>query len=394
MGIEILADLWSISFCVEREYRMVTARWQGIRSVSRGVEVAIRTALLVGCGLSVLTVLDRIDLAAYSMFGAFCAAYGGNERYLTRARTVSTAGLLNLVALAAGVGLAYAHAPAWWRFVAFGAVMAVSVTVAYRYELIPAQPFFPAISLLVCAAIPVSGWQDAGLRVGIAAIMTLCSWVLSMAGWVPRRFVRPRRASRVGGTQGIVHTAILKDLRCSTTVRPLAPARKAIAMVVGMIIVAGAISELVAQAVGLERSYWALVTCASVMPVVGGVMSSKKAVERIVGTAVGVLVLTVVPALPLPVWIGVAVIVVAQFFTQLLVASYYAEALVFITILVFVSLSYSMPLSERDLLARLADTAVGSVVTIITLFVAVRMAPKSAEPNSLVVRPVSAISED
>ncbi|MGB3698739.1 MAG: FUSC family protein [Gordonia sp. (in: high G+C Gram-positive bacteria)] len=373
---------------------MARFRWAGLHGVLHGTEVAARTAALAGAGLVILAMCDRIDLAAYTMFGAFCAAYGGNEQYRTRARTVAVAGLVNLSAMVAGIGLALVEATSAARLVAFALLIAVAVVAAYRYELVPAQPFFPVISLLVCAVIPVSGWTDAAARIGIATLATVGSWGLSMSGWLVRRLLRHRPGGMrpspggpaISDSADAQRRLLLKDLNGVTRVRPLGPARDAIAMTVGLIVGAGVISELIVQALGLPRSYWALVTCASVMPMVGGAVSSKKAVERVIGTAVGVLLLTMAPALPLPVTIGIIAIVVSQFFTQLLVAAFYAEALVFITVLVFVSLSYSMPLSDTDLLARLADTAVGSAVSLVLLAVVSRIVPRVTEPGGLIRR--------
>ncbi|GED99829.1 hypothetical protein nbrc107696_02760 [Gordonia spumicola] len=356
-------------------------RWRGFAAVFRGSEVAARTAVLAGVGLVILGIVGRVDLSAYTMFGAFCAAYGGNETYATRGRTVALAGVLNTGAIIAGVLLAWAHGSEWVRFGAFAVMIPIAVIMAYRYELVPAQPFFPAISLGVCGVIPVAGAGDAAMRIGLAVLATVVSWAFCMSGWLVRRVAHDGAVPSIA--PGMAST-MLKDLERTTRVRDLSPGWPAIGAVVGLIVVSGAISELTVHLLGLPRSYWALITCASVMPVVGGAISFRKSVERVVGTAIGVGVLTLFPSLPLPLVLGIAIIVVCQFFTQLLVVAYYVEALVFITVLVFVSLGYAMPLDESDLLARLADTAIGAAVSLLLLTVAVRLVPALMRPGGLV----------
>jgi hypothetical protein len=326
------------------------------RAWMHGVEVALRSAVVVGIVLVVLASFGRLDLTPYGSFGAFCAVYGFNEPYRVRARTVGVAASTIFVALVAGVLLSASAAPLPLVGVVAAVVLVSAVLVNTVMGLVPAPPFFPMIALLVCAAIPTPG-DEVGLRIGVAAGASILAWLMSMAGWLVRRLWPGHAAA----SSGLVRP-FFKDLSRTPAVDLGALRDRRVWWTVGENLIGAALAYGIAVALGGERPYWAVLTVVSVIAPARAKPSGRHAVERVIGTAVGLAIVWLLLPFAMPAALAVAIIVVCQFFTQLFVVKAYAVALVFITVLVFTSLAFALPVTAPLLLERLVETAVGAAV--------------------------------
>lgn len=128
------------------------------------------------------------------------------------------------------------------------------------------------------------------------------------------------------------------------------------------------VSLLAAQALQLDRAYWVPVSCLAVLQ--GATLRAvwNKQVQRILGTAVGLLLSWGLLALPLDAWRVSLLMMVLTFLVETLVVRHYGLAVVFITPLtIFLAdatrIGQGAP--EAMLQARLLDIVLGSVVGVL-----------------------------
>lgn len=320
------------------------------------VEVGFRAAAAVAVPLLVLFAVGRLDLAAYATFGAFTALYGRNEPYRLRLRSVSVAGVALLLCIALGVLLAVLGEPLWLTAVLLVAVVVVGTFLAAAFQLLPAQTLFFVFALLVCAAIPTPAAEAWG-RIGLAAAVAAFSWLLTMSGWLLRRAAGDR-AARTGSVllkklhrRPGVDTSVLRDGRVWLTAGQNA---------VGVLL-AGSL----ALTFGLGHAYWAVVSVVAVIPPARAAHSISRSVHRIFGTIGGVVVTGLVLVWGPPPLVVIAVVVVCQFFAEMLVGSHYGSALLFITpmALAVSHLASPTPL-DTLLLDRVLETVLGAAIGI------------------------------
>lgn len=330
---------------------------------AHGAEVALRTALSLGIALCALALFGRLDLASYAMFGSFCAVFGFNEPYRVRARTVGLAGIGILVAISTGILLSAADAP----IAAIGAatliVLAVAVPANVVIGLIPTPPFFHIIALLVCTAIPVPGsGSEILLRIAVAAGATVLSWLISLSGWAVRRaWPGHARASYA------LARPFFKDLSRTPRVDFSALRDSRVWRSVAENLAGAVLAYALASAFGGSRPYWAVLTVVCVIAPARARPSAGHAIERVIGTAVGLVVVWLLEPLQLGAPVVIAIIVVCQFFTQLFVVRAYAAGLVFITVMVFASLSFVIPLDGPILIERFIETVIGSAAGLLVM---------------------------
>lgn len=328
---------------------------------AHGAEVALRTALSLGIALCALTVFGRLDLASYAMFGSFCAVFGFNEPYRTRARTVGLAGFGILTAISMGVLLSATDAPIAAVGAATLIVLAVAVPANVVIGMIPAPPFFHIIALLVCTAIPVPE-SDILLRIAVAAGATVLAWLISLSGWAVRR-AWPGHA-RVSHA---LARPFFKDLSRTPRIDFSALRDSRVWRSVAENLTGAVLAYALASAFGGSRPYWAVLTVVCVIAPARARPSAGHAIERVIGTAVGLVIVWLLEPLQLGAPVVIAIIVVCQFFTQLFVVRAYAAGLVFITVMVFASLSFVIPLDGPILVERFVETVIGSIAGLLVM---------------------------
>lgn len=332
-------------------------------SAPRNLEVGLRAALAVAVPLFLLFALGRLDLTAYATFGAFTALYGRNEPYRLRIRTITVAAIALLLSIAAGTALAVLGEPLPLLVIALIVVVGGGTLFVTVFQIVPPQALFFVFALLVCAAVPTPA-GEALARLGIAAASAVFAWLLTMSGWAIRRL--PGVEGGVLARWGLVtelrrrpalDLAALRDPRVWLTVAQ---------NVLGVVVAGG-----VALTFGLGHAYWAVVSVVAVIPPARAAHSISRSLHRIVGTIVGVGVTAVLLFWSPPAFAVICVIVVCQFFAEILVARHYGAALVFITPLALSVSHLASPTPLTVLVVdRVLETALGAGVGIVLVLLA------------------------
>ena len=128
---------------------------------------------------------------------------------------------------------------------------------------------------------------------------------------------------------------------------------------------AGTLATLLGEQLGFGHNYWAMV--AAVVPLVGHTTRHRvsRGLQRIVGTAIGLVLLAGILLLqPVP-WQTVLVIAACQFGAEMFIARQYVLAQIFVTPLALVSTLLVVPSAPVILLRdRIFDTVIGAAVGI------------------------------
>ncbi|WP_241977038.1 FUSC family protein [Cryobacterium sp. Sr8] len=322
------------------------------------VEVAFRATVAVLVPLIVLVALGRVDLAPYAAFGAMTSLYGRSEPYRVRARTVSTAALVQLASIALGLMMAVAGAPVPVVAAGLLLVITVGILVASTVGLFPGTPVFFVFAYLVCAEVPTPA-DEVWPRMLLAAAAAAFAWLLVMSGWVIRRLAGDRSTDLFKRLprEGRLHSAAYRDRQVWLTIAQ---------NLVGVLAAGG-----IALLVGIGHPYWAVVSVVAVLPPPHARHSTSRAIHRIIGTALGVVVTGLVLLPGPPVQVLIVVIAIGQFGAEILVGRHYGAALLFITPLALTVAHLAGPVDVPTLLVdRLVETALGGTIAILILLVA------------------------
>jgi hypothetical protein len=325
---------------------------------SMSVEVGIRAAVAVAVPLLLLWWAGRLDLAAYATFGAFTALYGRNEPYRLRVRSVSVAALALLVSISLGVWLAVLGEPLWLVAAALVVIVGGGTLFVTWLQLLPAQPLFFVFALLVLANVPTSA-ADAWPRIGLAAAVAAFSWLLTMSGWVVRRFSGDRRS------------VLLKELRRHPQVDATVFADPRVWLTVAQNVLGVLVAGGIALIFGFGHAYWAVVSLVAVVPPARAAHSISRSLHRIFGTIAGVVVTAAVLFWDPPQLVVILVIVVCQFFAEMLVGRHYGSALVFITPMALAVSHLASPAPLGTLVGdRVLETVLGAGIGIVLVLLA------------------------
>ncbi|MGI9822582.1 FUSC family protein [Agromyces sp. Marseille-Q5079] len=332
--------------------------WREFRTLD--VEVAFRAAVAAVVPLAILVAVDRTEWAAYAAFGAMTAIFGRSEPYATRVRTVTTAAGVQLTATGLGILLAATAAPIGVEAVVLAGLITAVIVAFNLLGVTPSGPLFAVFGLLVCAAQPIddgTGWQ----RWGVAWAAAAFAWLLAMSGWMLRR-VAPGRSG-----------AVFRDLPRRTPMRSRVWSDPRLWLNVVQNVAAALVAGAVATALGAGHPYWAVVSAIAVIPPARAAHTAQRAVHRVVGTLVGVVVTGLVLWPDPPPWALIVVIAVCQFGAEILVGRHYGAALVFITTLALTVVHLASPAPVIGLLAdRVLETVLGAAVGLLAVLAARR----------------------
>jgi hypothetical protein len=316
-------------------------------------QVALRCAAGVFVPLATLLLLDRLDLAVFASFGAFTGIYGRNEPHARRFVLQLRAGLLMmlvmlLAALTARAGEAFAltaAATTWIQVLATTVVAGGCSLIVAWWRLRPAGSLFHIFAFAAIASIPNQPplWQ--GMLV--AALTVALSLLIGMSSRVaPSRrtpWVRPEPPRLTPGEK-----------------------RSARLEAVGYLVAAGAagtLGTLAGEWLGFGHNYWAMV--AAVVPLVGHTTRHRvsRGVQRIIGTALGLVLLAGILLLRPAPWQTVLVIAACQFGAEMFIARQYVLAQIFVTPLALITTLLVAPSSPGILLRdRILETVIGAAV--------------------------------
>jgi uncharacterized membrane protein YccC len=315
--------------------------------------VALRCAAGVFIPLITLMLLNRLDLAVFASFGAFAGIYGRNEPHAKRFVIQLRAGLLMLLvvllaALTARTGEAFSLTPAettWIQVLATTVVAGGCSWIVARWRLRPSGSLFHIFAFAAIASIPNQPPLGQGMLV--AALTVALSLLIGISSRVARShrtpWVRPQRPRTTPGERQAARL-------------------EAVGYVVAAGL-AGTLATLAGEWLGFGHNYWAMV--AAVVPLVGHSTRHRvsRGMQRIVGTALGLVLLAGILWLRPAPWQAVLVIAACQFGAELFIARQYVLAQVFVTPLALVTTLLVAPASPAILLRdRIIETVIGAAV--------------------------------
>ncbi|HEY2832151.1 MAG TPA: FUSC family protein [Sporichthyaceae bacterium] len=305
--------------------------------------VALRAGLAVLVALTATWQLDRLNWAAYAMFGAFPTVYGGPLRWSGRVRLHVAMGLLltGAVTDAAAVGTFDNRRWVAIPVVASWAVLAAALSDRFRWR--PPGPLIPVFAVATAAAVPASGTDviAAPLVCGATAAFAILLGVVEHTVF-PLRDPRPAPPFPLPDRR----RQQLHAVRCGVAV---------------------AVAGTITTSLGIGRPYWSMVAAVVPLGIPGLRAQLRRGLHRAGGTLLGLALAAVLLELRLPTPAVVVCLALLQVLTELVVVANYLAGLVFITPMALLLVHLSVPGSIGPLLAdRLAETLIGLGVGLLT----------------------------
>ncbi len=332
---------------------------QRVRSLrALDVEVASRASAAVAIPLVVLALVGHVDWAAYASFGAMASLYGRGEPYRLRARTTGVAAVCLLGSIALGVLMAVTGAALPVLVLGLVGVIVAGILAASTWGLFPGTPIFFVFAYAVCAQVPTPP-GEAAVRLLVAVGAAAFAWLLTMSGWAVRRLAGDRSNDlfKPLPRRPRLHPAAYRDPQVWSTIAQ---------NVVGALAAGG-----LAVAAGIGHPYWAVVSVVAVLPPPRAAHSVSRAIHRILGTALGVVVAGLLLWPGPGVIVLILVIAVSQFGAEILIGRHYGAALLFITPLALSVVHLTSPVSVPALLLdRVVETALGGGIAILIVLLA------------------------
>jgi hypothetical protein len=300
---------------------------------------ATRSGIATLLALSVLTGMERIDLALYATFGSFACVYGGRWPRRRRWRTQAGMGAVMVSSVVVGATTALSPDRALLAVPVTACAAAWAAVTSARRGWTPPGPFFVTFAVATCASVPTTA-----TGVAVATAVAGATAVLAVGlGMIEERFFHapaPAHPARPDPS------------------RPVGVVRLAL-RTAGAVLASG----LLAQAGGIGHPYWAMVASVALMSGATVHHQLARGVQRAVGTAIGILPALVLLVLEIPLWAVPLVVAAMQVLVELFVARNYALALVFITPLALVVGDLAYPQPTATLLGdRLVETIIGVMV--------------------------------
>ena len=386
----------------------------------RGVTAAVCTVLPLAVGVT----LGRADLGSAAALAAFTSVYGHALPYRRRAVVVACVGVALTVAGTLGA-LAGQHPVA--LALLCGALAAAAAAATVRWRIGPPGPL--GLVLVAGGSSALGTGAELGAHAPAAAAGAALAWAGCLLPWLwdptgpERRALGAAEAAVAAAERGgpdaplpgaVGHAVRVADVAVRGGSRrgdgtlwarldgveqrflralPVTAPDVALPPVAGvpggrwwhapgtataLRTGTGATSAgLTAAALGLSSPYWAASTAVSVQLGTDARATRARALQRAVGTALGVLVAGALVWLDLPVAVEVLVVAVLQLAVELLIAHQYVLAVACITPLVLLLVHIGAPgLSGAHLVGeRLAETGVGVVLA---LLVGLSLLPRAA----------------
>ncbi|WP_415839224.1 FUSC family protein [Nocardioides zeicaulis] len=286
-----------------------------------------------------IALIGRLDLAAYVSFGAFASVYSGASTVGSRWSVQARMGVLLTLAVTTGAFVATLDQTRWWLVPAAAGWAALGQGLSLRHAWRPPGPLFVVFAVATSSSIPT---QPGDLPVVVLAVATTAA-VAVLFGAIEER------AWSLHSPEGKLERPHDWDWT-------------------SMLVCAAAafLAGLSATMLGLSHPAWAVV--AGVVPFAAVVRRGQlvRGVQRVLGTAVGLVLAVPLLAVEDPPWfLFVLVIAVLQGATELVVARHYGLALVFITPLALLLTQSAAPEPVSSLLAsRLIETVLGVTIGI------------------------------
>ncbi len=313
----------------------------------------MHAGLAMGLPVAIFTFLGQQSMGLMASLGGFVSLYCADRSTKDRAIALPFVALGLLIASGLGILSAFNE---WLTIVSLILVTALSVVFTIGIQLGPPGPI---MFILISA---VSNHLAAPIALGGAAIQGHLILVLIAIGSAIAYFV-------------VIILSLL--IRQNNTDEKAVPPpslsmdvhfdRVAASMAV-RIIVCVAVASLISKPLEAHRSYWVVLAAVAVLQ--GGNNNKRtttlRAIERLLGTLLGVAVFEVIALIePTGLWV-VFIIMLLQFATQVVIARNYTLALIFITPLALVTTTIGhLRESSVSVQGRIIDTVSGSVIALL-----------------------------
>ena len=322
--------------------RAELAQLTAVNASDRPWQMPLAAALASGLPLMVGAWFGRLD---YGL-----AASMGGMVFLYVPRTALHHRMVTLMACAFGLAACYALgliSHFWPALMALSlALIAMLATMVCRFYAIgPPGSFFFVMVAAVGASLPVQV-PDVPLYVGLLTMgaVLACLIALGYSVWI----LRLRDPIPVAPLPVPTFDFVVFD-----------------AVVIGAFV---GLSVLVAQALGLQRAYWVPVSCLAVIAGASLRAVWNKQLQRILGTALGLLLAWALLSLPFNPWLICAMVMGLTVVIETLVVRHYGLASVFITpltLLLAEAAAFGQQSTTAVLQARFVDILLGSVIGLI-----------------------------
>lgn len=334
---------------------------QAVRSLVRLNEApwrwqaGLEAALAVGLPVGLFTLLGQQPLGLQAALGSFTALYGASLARPDRARLLPlvAAGLL----LAATLGVVCAGSP-WLTGACLVVVSALAGVLTLGYRLGPPGPMMfvlvAAVAGRLTAPVALGGVGLPGLRLlGLMAVGATLAYLVIVA---PLVLPRVRRGKAGQGLRAVFPGFSLPPDTVTLALR---------------MVVAVTVAVLLSRPLGAYRTYWVVLSAVAVLQSSPSRrLTSLRGVQRFVGTVLGVLVFEAVLLLHPAGWLVVALLMLLQGFTEVVVARNYALALLFITPMALLNATLGHPgLTLPTVQGRVFDTLLGSGIALLVFWV-------------------------
>ncbi|HWJ68875.1 MAG TPA: FUSC family protein [Sphingobium sp.] len=327
--------LGSLRAIVRRELRDLIT----VKRSDRPWELPFAVAMAVGLPMVIGAWLGELREAALASIGAMTMIYIPRTRLDHR--------MVTLMAAAFGMTACYAlgqltHLVPEARLPVI-ALVAVLVTMACRYYRVgPPGPLFFVMATTIGAYTP-------GDLAGVAAKLGL--FTLGTMGAVLIGFVYSLHILRFRAPVPVLRRPT--DLLDSVLIE---------ALIIGLFV---ALSLGAAQFLGIEKPYWAPVSCLAVIQGVNLRAVWNRKIQRIVGTMIGLGLTWLLVRYAADPWAVAITVTLLTFLIETAIVRHYAFAAIFITpvaILLAEASTLGLANSSGLITARLADTVVGALI--------------------------------
>lgn len=305
-----------------------------------GSGVAVRAASTILVSLTVLALVGQLNLAVYATFGAFASLYGTGVRHRGRIRIQAVVGAAFVATVTLGAVIACFPNRSLIAVPIMALVAVIAGVASDRAGLRPPGPLFFVFALSSCAAVPTD------------------------AHGVLRALLISAGSATIAVLAGVVETRLLGVQEAP----PPAPARRtAVLACAAAVLIASGLATLA----GVPYPYWAAIAATVPFSAPTPRAQAVRAIHRVVGTLVGLVLAAALLSLPDQAWLMVPIAAALQGCTELVVTRHYGMALVFITplALVLMHLAHPQPLGQL-LGARLVETVIGVMIGVVAALLA------------------------
>ena len=303
----------------------------------------------MGLPLTIFTAAGQQSLGLVASLGGLAALYCAALRRIDRMHVLPLVVIGLVIAAVAGVTCS---GSLWLTIGCLTVIAAIASALTFGVGLGPPGPIMfvnvAAISARMAAPPELNGAaMNGGFVVAMVAIGGVVAYLVVIA---PLALPSVRR--REGPPLGL--RALFPDFELDA----------AMTAVTVRVVVAVALCGVVSGSLGVHRSYWVIIAAVAVLQAGNSRrMTTIRAVQRVLGTMVGVVFFGAIVAIsPSGAWL-VLTIMLLQFATEVVVTRNYALALVFITPLALMIASTGNADSPLvSVMGRIVDTLLGATI--------------------------------